>query len=273
MDLFFTNGAELPALKKATPSFYHCLLRNKGDGGFEDVTKRAGLSGESLDYSYGVAAGDFDNDGWTDLFIANTGKNTLYRNNGDGTFTDVSDRSGLDQKPLNTLSIQGAWFDYDNDGFLDLVLSNYTLWTPQTDQQCFNGNTEVYCHPKVYVSVPHRLYHNVGAGRFEDVTEKSGFSRPLGKGMGIGLADFNDDGWMDVFVANDTEPNFLYLNQGNGTFREVGLLYGVAYNDTGATVSAMGCDVKDYDNDGWVDVFYNNLMRQIWALFRNQRGK
>ncbi len=273
MDLFFTNGAELPTLKKATPSFYHCLLRNKGDGGFEDVTKRAGLSGESLDYSYGVAAGDYDNDGWTDLFIANTGKNTLYRNNGDGTFTDVSDRSGLDQKPLNTLSIQGAWFDYDNDGFLDLVLSNYTLWTPQTDQQCFNGSTEVYCHPKVYVSVPHRLYHNVGAGRFEDVTEKSGFSRALGKGMGIGLADFNDDGWMDVFVANDTEPNFLYLNQGNGTFKEVGLLYGVAYNDTGATVSAMGCDVKDYDNDGWVDVFYNNLMRQIWALFRNQRGK
>ena len=273
MDLFFTNGAELPTLKKATPSFYHCLLRNKGDGGFEDITKRAGLSGESLDYSYGVAAGDYDNDGWTDLFIANTGKNTLYRNNGDGTFTDVSDRSGLDQKPLNTLSIQGAWFDYDNDGFLDLVLSNYTLWTPQTDQQCFNGSTEVYCHPKVYVSVPHRLYHNVGAGRFEDVTEKSGFSRALGKGMGIGLADFNDDGWMDVFVANDTEPNFLYLNQGNGTFKEVGLLYGVAYNDTGATVSAMGCDVKDYDNDGWVDVFYNNLMRQIWALFRNQRGK
>jgi hypothetical protein len=273
MDLFFTNGAELPTLKKATPSFYHCLLRNKGDGGFEDITKRAGLSGESLDYSYGVAAGDYDNDGWTDLFIANTGKNTLYRNNGDGTFTDVSDRSGLDQKPLNTLSIQGAWFDYDNDGSLDLVLSNYTLWTPQTDQQCFNGSTEVYCHPKVYVSVPHRLYHNVGAGRFEDVTEKSGFSRALGKGMGIGLADFNDDGWMDVFVANDTEPNFLYLNQGNGTFKEVGLLYGVAYNDTGATVSAMGCDVKDYDNDGWVDVFYNNLMRQIWALFRNQRGK
>jgi enediyne biosynthesis protein E4 len=273
MDLFFTNGAELPTLKKATPSFYHCLLRNKGDGGFEDITKRAGLSGESLDYSYGVAAGDYDNDGWTDLFIANTGKNTLYRNNGDGTFTDVSDRSGLDQKPLNTLSIQGAWFDYDNDGFLDLVLSNYTLWTPQTDQQCFNGSTEVYCHPKVYVSVPHRLYHNLGAGRFEDVTEKSGFSRALGKGMGIGLADFNDDGWMDVFVANDTEPNFLYLNQGNGTFKEVGLLYGVAYNDTGATVSAMGCDVKDYDNDGWVDVFYNNLMRQIWALFRNQRGK
>ena len=238
MDLFFTNGAEFPELKKTNPSFHHCLLRNKGDGAFEDVTKRAGLSGENLDFSYGVAAGDYDNDGRTDLFIANTGKNTLYHNNGDGTFSDVSDGSGLDQKPRNTLSIQGAWFDYDNDGLLDLVLSNYTLWTPQTDKRCFNGNAEVYCHPKVYVRVPHRLYHNLGGGRFEDVTEKSGFGRSLGKGMGVGIADFNDDGWMDVFIANDTEPNFLYLNQGNGTFKEVGLLYGVAYNDMGATVSA-----------------------------------
>lgn len=273
MDLFFTNGAEFPELKKTNSSFYSCLFRNKGDGAFEDITQKAGLYGEGLDFSYGVAAGDYDNDGWTDLFIANTGKNTLYHNNRDGTFTNVSDRSGLDQKPLNTLSIQGAWFDYDNDGLLDLVLSNYTLWTPGTDQRCLNGNQEVYCHPRVYVSVPHRLYHNSGAGRFEDVTEKAGFSKALGKGMGISIADFNDDGWMDVFIANDTEPNFLYLNQGNGTFKEMGLLYGVAYNDTGATVSAMGCDVKDYDNDGWVDVFYNNLMKQIWALFRNQRGK
>ena len=273
MDIYFTNGARLPELKKDDPSFYHCLLRNRGDGTFADMTEAAGLTGAHLDFSYGVAAGDFDNDGFTDLFIANTGKNSLYRNKGDGTFADATDGSGLDRKPPDTLSVQAAWFDYDNDGLLDLVLSNYTLWRPDIDKRCASRGLEVYCHPKTYVAVPHRLYRNLGGGRFEDVTEPSGFGRSLGKGMGIVIADFNEDGWMDVFIANDTEPNFLYLNQGNGTFREVGLLYGVAYNDTGATVSAMGCDAKDYDNDGWVDIFYNNLMRQIWALFRNQRGR
>jgi hypothetical protein len=274
MDIYFTNGAKLPELKKTDPSFHHCLLRNRGDGTFEDVTRRAGLAGEHLDFSYGVAAGDYDNDGWTDLFIANTGRNTLYRNLGDGTFRDVTAESGLDAKPAETLSVQGAWFDADNDGWLDLVLSNYTLWTPEKDRRCVrNDGVDYYCHPKTYPAVPHRLYRNLGNGRFEDVTERSGFSKALGKGMGIGIADFNEDGWMDVFIANDTEPNFLYLNQGGGVFREVGLLYGVAYNDAGLTVSAMGCDAKDYDNDGWVDIFYNNLMRQTWALFRNQRGK
>ena len=273
MDLYFTNGAKLPELKKEDASFYNCLLRNQGDGTFRDVTPEAGLTGSQLDFCYGAAAGDFDNDGYTDLFVCGTRRNTLYRNQGNGSFVDVTAQSGLDKQPLNTLSIQGAWFDYDNDGLLDLVLSNYTLWTPELDQRCSKDNEEIYCHPKIYVRVPHRLYHNLGDGRFEDVTEKSGFSKSPGKGMGIGIADFNDDGWTDVFIANDTEPNFLYLNQRNGTFKESGLLYGVAYNDEGATVSAMGCDVKDYDNDGWVDVFYNNLMGQIWALFRNQRGK
>ena len=273
MDIFFTNGAKLPELKKTNPSFYNCLLRNKGDGTFEEVTKKAGVSGENLDFSYGVAAGDYDNDGWTDLFIANTGKNTLYHNNGNGTFTDVTAQSGLDSKPQGTLSVQAAWFDYDNDGLLDLVVSNYTVWTPEIDKRCSRGDVEIYCSPMTYPSVPNRLYHNLGNGKFEDVTERSGFGKAHGKGMGICVADFNGDGWMDVFIANDTEPNFLYLNQGNGTFKEVGLLYGVAYNDSGSTVSAMGCDAKDYDNDGWVDVFYNNLMGQVWGLFRNQRGK
>ncbi len=273
IDIYFTNGAKLPELKKEDPSYYNCLLRNQGDGTFKDVTEEAGLTGAHLDFCYGAAAGDFDNDGRTDLFVCGTGRNTLYHNLGNGSFVDVSERSGLGKTPENTLSIQGAWFDYDNDGLLDLVLSNYTLWNPGMDKRCTNGNVEVYCHPKTYVRVPHRLYHNLGDGKFEDVTERSGFAKSLGKGMGIGIADFNDDGWTDVFVANDTEPNFLYLNQRDGTFKEVGLLYGVAYNEAGATVSAMGCDVKDYDNDGWVDVFYNNLAGQIWALFRNQRGK
>ncbi len=227
MDIFFTNGAKLPELKKVNSSFYNCLLRNKGDGTFEDVTKKAG----------------------------------------------VSALSGLASKPPDTLSVQGAWFDYDNDGLLDLVVSNYTLWTPETDRRCQRGNVELYCSPTTYTSVPNRLYHNVGNGKFEDVTERSGFGKARGKGMGICIADFNRDGWQDVFIANDTEPNFLYLNQRNGTFKEAGLLNGVAYNESGSTVSAMGCDAKDYDNDGWVDIFYNNLMGQTWGLFRNQHGK
>ncbi|NUN01801.1 MAG: CRTAC1 family protein [Bryobacteraceae bacterium] len=273
MDVYFTNGASLPELKKSDPSYYHCLLRNEGKGVFTDVTVKAGLAASGLDFSYGVAAGDFDNDGHTDLFICNTKRNVLYRNLGDGTFADVTARSGLGRTPPDTLSVQGAWFDYDNDGLLDLVLSNYTLWTPETDRRCSSDGVDVYCHPKTYVPVPPRLYHNVGNGRFQDVTEASGFGNSRGKGMGIGIADFNDDGWTDVFIANDTEANFLFLNQKDGTFRETGLLYGVAYNDAGATVSAMGADVKDFDNDGWVDVFYNDLMGQIWALFRNHRGK
>ncbi len=273
MDIYFGNGATLPGLKKADASYYNCLLRNRGDGTFEDVTAKAGLTGADTDFSYGIAVGDYDNDGYPDIFVCNTRRNRLYHNERNGKFSDVTEQSGLGRTPPNTLSMQGAWFDYDNDGLLDLVLSNYTIWTPEMDRRCSSGAVEVYCHPKTYVPVPHRLYHNLGGGRFEDVTDRSGFAKLSGKGMGIGIADFNHDGWMDVFIANDTEPNFLYLNQGNGTFKEVGMLYGVAYNDNGATVSAMGCDVKDYDNDGWVDVFYNNLMGQTWALFHNRRGK
>jgi hypothetical protein len=273
MDVFFTNGASLPELKKDGAAFYNCLLRNKGDGTFEDVTMRAGVAGEQLGYSYGVAAGDYDNDGFTDLFIANTGRNTLYHNNRNGTFSDVTVQSGLDAKPAKTLSVQAAWFDYDKDGLLDLVVSNYTLWTPQDDRRCELREVESYCHPQTYPSVPSRLYHNLGGGKFEDVTEKSGFGLALGKGMGVSIADFNRDGWMDVFIANDTVRNFLFVNQRNGTFKESGLEYGVAYDERGATVSAMGADAKDYDNDGLDDIFYNDLMGQSWGLFHNQRGR
>lgn len=273
MDIFFTNGATFPEMKKADPSFYHCLLRNKGDGSFEDVTQKAGLAGKSLGFSFGAAAGDYDNDGYTDLIITNAGDNTLYHNNGNGTFTDVTAGSGLRTKAAGTLSVQAAWVDYDNDGLLDLVVSDYTVWTPDTDRRCLRGEQEMYCSPKTYANVPQRLYRNLGGGRFEDVTETSGFGKVSGKGMGIAIADVNNDGWMDVFIANDTERNLLFLNQGDGHFKEAGLPYGVAYNENGATVSAMGCDIKDIDNDGWPDVFYNDLMGQIWGLFRNRAGK
>ncbi len=273
LDLFFTNGARLPELKKTDSSFFNCLLRNIGQGQFEDVTERAGLSGANLDFCFGVAAADYDNDGFTDLFVCNAGRNALYRNRGNGTFADLTAAAGLDRKPADLLSVCAAWFDYDSDGLLDLVVSQYTFWNPKTDVRCVrDGKDDAYCHPRTYRAVPHNLYHNLGNGKFEDVTESSGFSTALGKGMGISIADFNRDGKMDVFVANDTERNFLYLNKGAGRFDEEGLLFGVAYNDQGITVSGMGCDVADYNNDGWVDIFYNNLQTQIFALFKSQEG-
>jgi enediyne biosynthesis protein E4 len=274
MDLFFTNGGKLPELTKTNSSYHNCMLRNRGDGTFEDVTDKVGLAGKDLGYSFGVAAGDFDNDGNEDLFIAGAGRNALYRNNGNGTFTDVSVDSGLDKKPDDLLSVGAAWFDFDNDGLLDLVVSNYTNWSPSSDKKCLmSSGREFYCDPSTYQRVAMRLYHNLGNGHFEDVTEKAGMAGALGKGMGISIADFNDDGWMDIFISNDTERNFLFINQGNGTFKEQGVLYGVAYNDRGATVSGMGSDARDFDNDGQVDIVYNDLSGQIFGLFKNDQGK
>jgi hypothetical protein len=269
MDIFFTNGAQLPEMKKTNPSYYNCLLKQRDDGTFEDVTAKAGLLGQNLDFNFGVAVGDYDNDGYEDLFICSAGRNVLYHNNGDGTFTDVTEASGI-TKPPDTLSVVAAWFDYDNDGLLDLIVDNYTYWTPQTDLRCTMDGAEFYCDPRRYKSVPPRLYHNLGHGKFEDVTEKSGLAKAPGKGMGISIADFNDDGWPDVFIANDTEPNSLFINKGDGTFEEKGLELGVGYDDNARTGSSMGSDAKDFDNDGRVDIFYNNLRNQVWQLMRNE---
>ncbi len=296
MDLFFTNGAKLPELQKTGPKFLNALLRNRGDGTFEDVSAKAGLSGQGLGYSFGAAVGDFDNDGHDDIFVANAGRNTLYRNNGNGTFADVTAGSGLDAKPENVLSVGAAWFDFDNDGLLDLIVSNYTTWTPETDKRCGTGDAtgpgrdaagrevpgregdrgvpvESYCSPKVYRSVSPRLYRNLGHGHFQDVTESSGLGKTLGKGMGIGIADFTGNGRMDIFIANDTEPNSLFINQGDGTFKEQALLFGAAYGQGGAAVSSMGADAKDFDNDGWVDIVYNDLSGQLFGLLKNQDGR
>jgi hypothetical protein len=273
-DIFLTNGAKLPELKKTDSSFYNCLLENQGGGRFLDVTEKAGLAGADLDFCYGVAAGDFDNDGYVDLFVCNAGRNALYHNNGNGAFTDITSAAGLDDKPKELLSVCAAWFDYDNDGWLDLVVSHYTYWNPLTDPRCLiDGRVDFYCSPRTVKAVAHSLYHNERNGKFRNVTAEAGFVTSLGKGMGIGIADFNRDGWMDVFVANDTEPHFLYINKGNGKFEEMAILYGVAYNDSAVAVSGMGCDVKDYDNDGWVDIFYSNLRTQVFGLFHNEGGK
>jgi enediyne biosynthesis protein E4 len=269
MDIFFTNGAKLPELKKTDASYYNCLLHQKSDGTFEDVTAKAGLLGEKLDFNFGVAVGDYDNDGYPDLFLCAAGRNTLYHNNRDGTFTDVTAGSGIGGKPPGVLSVAAAWFDYDNDGLLDLVVSNYTTWTPESDIRCSSGEKDFYCDPRKYKNAAHRLYHNLGHGKFEDVTEKSGFGAAPGKGMGISIADFSGNGLMDVFISNDTEPNALFMNKGNGTFEERGLELGVAYNENAHVGSSMGSDAKDFNNDGKVDIFYNNLMGQIWGLLRN----
>jgi hypothetical protein len=273
LDIFFTNGSRLPEYDRPDPAFYGCLLRNLGGGEFEEVTQKAGLTNADLSFSFGVAAGDFDNDGDPDLFIANAGPNALYRNNGDGTFTDVTAGSGLDAKPRDLLSVCAAFFDYDGDGLLDLVVSHYTYWSPALDQRCPTREGEIYCYPGIYTSVSHTLHRNLGHGRFEDVTAASGFGDWKGKGMGIALADFDGNGAMDVFIANDTEPNFLFMNQGDGTFQEDSWAWGVAYDEQGAVVSGMGASSADYDNDGWPDVFYNNLQSQLWALFRNEQGQ
>jgi hypothetical protein len=272
LDVFLTNGGKLPDYTRPDPSYYSCLLRGRGDGTFEETTAQARIAGPNLDFSFGVAAGDFDNDGDPDLFIANAGPNALYRNNGDGTFTDVSTGSGLDKKAKDLLSVCAAFFDYDNDGLLDLVVSHYTYWSPQLDRRCPTADGEIYCYPGIYKSVPHSLYRNQGGGRFEDVSRKAGFDAVAGKGMGIAIADFDGNGWQDVFVANDTEPNFLFLNQGNGTFKEESWAWGVAYDEQGAVVSGMGADARDFNEDGWPDVFYNNLQSQLWALFENEGG-
>ncbi len=272
LDVFLTNGGKLPEYTRPDASYYSCLLRNRGDGTFEEATAKARLEGRNLDLSYGVAVGDYDNDGHPDLFVANAGPNALYHNNGDGTFREAVLGSGLDQKPKDLLSVCAAFFDFDNDGLLDLVVSHYTYWNPQVDRVCPTPDGPIYCYPGTYKSVPHSLYRNLGHGRFEDVTRKSGFAAVAGKGMGIGIADFNGDGWMDVFIANDTEPNFLYINQKNGTFQEESWAWGVAYDEQGAVVSGMGADARDFDDDGWPDVFYNNLQSQIWALFKNEAG-
>ena len=273
LDIYAVNGATMPGLEKVDESFHNRLFRNRGHWAFEDVTKRAGVAGKG--YELGVAVGDFDNDGDQDLFVAGLRANILYRNNGDGTFTDVTGPAGLarpDPKHGTLWAVAAAFADYDRDGRLDLFVSNYCVWDPRTEKVCGSAYFAEYCHPQNYQGLPNSLFHNNGDGTFSDVSAASGIRAHVGKGMGIAPADFDGDGWVDFFVANDTEPAFLFMNNRDATFSEAALERGVAYPDRGSPVSGMGADARDIDNDGWVDIFEAALTWETFPLFRNVGG-
>jgi hypothetical protein len=268
-DIYFVNGAAQPGLEKSDPSFFNRLYRNNRDGTFTDVTLEAGVRGDG--YQTGVAAADYDNDGFPDLFVAGVNRNTLYRNRGDGTFEDVTRRAGLAHDPARRKpwSIGAGWFDYDNDGRLDLFVVNYCIWIPEKEPPCTIGKARTYCHPRHYEGLPNQLYRNNGDGTFTDVSGPSGIGAHIGKGMAVSFPDFNQDGRLDVFVTNDTVPNFLFRNEGRGRFREVGLEAGVAFNGDGRAVSSMGADARDIDNDGREDLWITAVANETFPLFRN----
>lgn len=270
-DIYFTNGAALPSLEKNSAKYRNRLYRNLGNFKFKDVTKEAGVEGAG--YSMGAAVGDYDNDGHVDLFVAGVAQNILYRNRGDGTFEDVTAKAGIKSDPW---SIGAAWLDYDNDGLLDLFVVNYVKWSPDFDRFCgdSSGKIRVYCHPRFFEGFPNRLYHNQGDGTFKDVSIESGIAAHVGKGMAAAIADYDQDGRMDIFVTNDKMPNFLFHNVGRGRFKEVAFEAGAALLDSGNEISGMGADFRDYNNDGLPDIASTDLFGETFPIFRNRgRGR
>jgi hypothetical protein len=271
LDIYFVNGASIPGLVKSSASYANRLYRNKGDVKFEDVTREAGVAGEG--YGMGVAAGDYDNDGFPDIYVAGVNRNHLFRNRGDGVFEDVTQQSGATgiHPALGKLfAVGGGWFDYDNDGYLDLFVVNYLKWSLESEPPCFSFGIRAYCSPNSYEGQPNILYRNNGDGTFTDVSEVSGIGKHVGKGMSAAFADYDGDGFMDVFVANDTFRNFLFHNNGNGTFSEGAIRSGVAYNEDGKAIAGMGADFRDIDNDGRPDIFETAMIGDTFPLFRNQ---
>jgi hypothetical protein len=269
-DIFFTNGADIATLTKNSPKYRNGLFRNDGNGAFTDVTEAAGLAGTG--YDMGVAVADYDNDGYPDIFVAGVHRNTLYHNNHDGTFTDVTAKAGLDRwndpqyGPL--WAITAIWVDVNNDGLLDLLVVNYLQWKYDSKPLCSVNGVADYCHPRYYKGTPNQLFLNKGDGTFQDVSQAWGIRAQVGKGMGVGMADYDLDGRPDLFVTNDAYYNFLFHNLGN-KFEEVAFPAAVALPEDGNFVSGMGLDFRDFNNDGYPDLAFVALVNQTFPLFQN----
>ncbi len=269
-DIFFTNGANLATLQKDNPKYRNRLFRNEGNGRYSDVTDAAGLAGHG--YDVGAAAADYDNDGYPDLFVAGVHRNTLYHNNGDGTFSDVTGKAGLDHDvdaqfgPL--WSVAAAWVDVNNDGLLDLFIVNYVQWKYSDKAACSYLGQPDYCHPKFFNPLPNQLFLNRGNGHFEDVSKAWGIRSHPGKGMGVGVADYDGDGRPDLFITNDGFYNSLFHNTG-GRFEEVAMSAGAALPEDGNFISGMGLDFRDFNNDGLPDIAYIALNNQTFPMLRN----
>ena len=267
MDIYFVNSGPSDFFTPPKP-LKNALYHNNHDGTFTDVTDKVGVAGGK--FGMGVAAADFDGDGNIDLYVTNYGSNILYRNNGDGTFTDVTDKAGVSAPGWSTCA---TWFDYDNDAKLDLFVSSFVFYDKSQNPLCTDPTLQrrYYCVPRLFKPQPSRLFHNNGDGTFQDVSRESGIAGSPGKSFGAVATDVNNDGLMDLFVANDTMPNFLFLNKGNGKFEEIGLSAGVAYGEAGRPRSGMGVDAADYDGDGWQDLFVANIDQEFFSLYHNEK--
>ena len=265
-DIVLINGEDFaghPHSGATTLKLYH----NNHNGTFTDVTRQSGLAVPM--FGFGVAVGDYDNDGFDDLFVSALGQSHLFHNNGNGTFTDVTKNAGL--WGPQEFSTSAAWVDYDRDGKLDLVVANYVQWSEKGDLYCtLDGTHKSYCTPESYKGTSLRLWHNLGGGRFEDATEKAGLGDPTSKSLGIAILDTNGDGWPDILIANDTQPNKLYINEKNGTFREGGVTAGIAFSEDGVARAGMGVDAADYDHSGHPSVLISNFANQMVSLYHNE---
>ena len=269
LDIFLVNSGVSDFYSPATP-LKNALYRNNRDGTFTDVTDKAGLAGGR--FGMGVAVADYDADGWQDLYVTNYGSNVLYHNNKNGTFTDITDKAGVTTQGWSTCAV---WFDYDNDGKLDLFVSSFVQFDKSQHRLCVDQTMtqNYYCIPRIFKPRPSYLFHNNGNGRFSDVSKESGIAGSPGKSFGVVATDVNNDGLMDLFVANDTVANFLFLNKGQGKFEEIGLQAAVAYSDAGKPRSGMGVDATDFDGDGWQDLFVANIDQEFFSLYHNEKDQ